>query len=246
MNKLMRRIGLWIVLPVLSVLGGKKTPAVAHETGPATLGPLANVRDTTPVYLEHARSLYGEGTSFKFAGHRSHSSHRSHYSSSGGGHISHVSHQSHYSAYGTGAPVQSAPPQRQPERSQPTVTKPKTEPKTPSPRSSLAEDYMKRGLSASRSGNYQDAINLYTTLLALEPINFMAHNNIGVAYYKKGDAAKATESLRKAIEINPNYADAHFNLGVVMQEQGQSTSAQVEFQKACDLGLSDACKMIKK
>ena len=48
----------------------------------------------------------------------------------------------------------------------------------------------------------------------------MAHNNLGAAYYGKGEWDKAIEEYKKAISLRPRYADAQSNLGAAYARKG--------------------------
>ena len=75
--------------------------------------------------------------------------------------------------------------------------------------------------------NYQVAINLYNSILKIEPDHFKSIFSLGslLLQIKRFDLAKPL--LEKAIEIDPNYTDAYNSLGVIFQELG-------EFQKEKD------------
>ncbi len=59
--------------------------------------------------------------------------------------------------------------------------------------------------------------------------------NLGVISYRKGEVEKAIEAYRKAISLNPNYAEAYNNLGVIYQEIGNREGALEWFQKAIEV-----------
>jgi len=52
------------------------------------------------------------------------------------------------------------------------------------------------------------------------------------AYYRKGKFANAERAYKKAIKINPNYADAHNNLGNLYLERARFKEAFNEYRKA--------------
>ena len=49
---------------------------------------------------------------------------------------------------------------------------------------------------------------------------------------------QAAEQLRKALELDPNFARAHFFLGQVYQEKGLNEQSVAEFQKALQLDVN--------
>jgi len=54
------------------------------------------------------------------------------------------------------------------------------------------------------------------------------------AYYEDGQNKDAQEQLRKALELQPDFAEAHCNLGVILHAQSRLTEAQDHYQKALD------------
>ncbi|CBN59078.1 MULTISPECIES: tetratricopeptide repeat protein [Kamptonema] len=57
----------------------------------------------------------------------------------------------------------------------------------------------------------------------------------GVALVQKQDLAGAEAAFRKAIEINPNFAEAYANLGSVLANQDKLEEAISNFEKAVSL-----------
>jgi type IV pilus assembly protein PilF len=68
---------------------------------------------------------------------------------------------------------------------------------------------------------YDDAIAQYDKALndVLYGAPFIAHGNMGWAYYKKGDMAQALDHLKAAITLNPKYCLGHLKLGQLYEEQ---------------------------
>ena len=87
MKSLVKRIALGLVT-IVSVFGINIGTSNASFTNNA-----ANIKENTPLYLEHASSIISQsqGSDNLIAWHSSHYSH--------GSHASHGSHQSHYSHY---------------------------------------------------------------------------------------------------------------------------------------------------
>jgi tetratricopeptide (TPR) repeat protein len=59
---------------------------------------------------------------------------------------------------------------------------------------------------------------------------------LGLALAKKGDPGEAIRAYRKAIEVNPAFAEAHCNLGHELREQGQFAEALGCLRKGHELG----------
>ncbi|HXN05491.1 MAG TPA: tetratricopeptide repeat protein, partial [Nitrospiria bacterium] len=105
------------------------------------------------------------------------------------------------------------------------------------------------GNALQREGKFELAIKLYQGLLANNPRNPLAHNDIGVAYealYERDVAAnnikKANEEIVaaqkefiEAINIDPYYTDAHNNLGNIYYMSKQPDQAIVEYRKVIEL-----------
>jgi superkiller protein 3 len=50
-----------------------------------------------------------------------------------------------------------------------------------------------------------------------------------------GQMDDAIAQYRKAVEINPNYADAYSNLGLALFQKGESNNALDAFQRALEI-----------
>lgn len=57
-------------------------------------------------------------------------------------------------------------------------------------------------------------------------------NNMGVALTYGGKPDEAAESLRRALELDPGFAEAHNNMGVVLLNQGKVNDAISHFREA--------------
>ncbi len=60
----------------------------------------------------------------------------------------------------------------------------------------------------------------------------MAHNNLGAAYYQKGEWDKAIAEYQKAVTLKPRYADAYNNLGAAYAGKGMYDQAIAAHKQA--------------
>lgn len=88
------------------------------------------------------------------------------------------------------------------------------------------------GNAYTRAGRERDAVNTFNRLLALDPSNALAYENIGAAQLRAGDAAGAERSLRRAIDLDPNLAGAHTALGVALASMGRRGDAIDAWKRA--------------
>ena len=65
------------------------------------------------------------------------------------------------------------------------------------------------------------------------------HFRLSVALWEKYDDDKEIAELRKALALDPNFAEAHFNLGVALAEKNKFDEAAVEFRRAARLAPRD-------
>src|SRR5271165_5792998 len=86
--------------------------------------------------------------------------------------------------------------------------------------------------SWQRTWVYRSQETLWSDTLPKNPDSWMAHNNLGVAFFQRGKLDDALAQFQKALEINPNYAEAHTNLGIALLQKGQLGKAIEQHQTA--------------
>jgi predicted O-linked N-acetylglucosamine transferase (SPINDLY family) len=99
------------------------------------------------------------------------------------------------------------------------------------------------GLTAFALGNLEDAAKHLEDALSCDPKRADTVANLGVIYRRLKRYDDALACQKKAIEINPNYAEAHCNLGLLMHEAFQQPEAAIAaYKKAISLNpkLQDA------
>ncbi len=90
-------------------------------------------------------------------------------------------------------------------------------------------------LTVRQNEYWRDEIAFYERTLEFSPGNSRMHNNLGEAYTRKGEHARAVAEYLKSIAIKPDSAPVYNNLGVSYQETGKLTEAEAAFQKALAL-----------
>ena len=75
------------------------------------------------------------------------------------------------------------------------------------------------------------AVGIVAGAAAQEPSATVAFRE-GVAAHERGDLPGAAEAYRRAIEINPRFAEAHANLGAVLARLGQYQEAVLSYERA--------------
>jgi type IV pilus assembly protein PilF len=80
------------------------------------------------------------------------------------------------------------------------------------------------------------AIPLFESLSqnVLYPSPGLSHNNLGWAYYKKKEYAKAKQHLLSAIQLSPSLCPPHNNMGLTLIELGELESAVRYLKQAID------------
>jgi len=84
-------------------------------------------------------------------------------------------------------------------------------------------------------GQFDTAIEFYEQAIAINPLYYKAHYNLGGALHELGNLKASIKSFEKALSINPDYAEANNNIGSVFKELGQSNNAIMSFKKAIQI-----------
>jgi Flp pilus assembly protein TadD len=84
----------------------------------------------------------------------------------------------------------------------------------------------------NQAGYWRNSVTLFSRMVAVTQDNWLAWNNLGVAYGELGHPKQAILYHREALRIKPGYADAWYNLGVAYDKLGQSQQAIVSYREA--------------
>ena len=82
------------------------------------------------------------------------------------------------------------------------------------------------GAIAAENGRFQEAEEHYKLVLAREPSNPAARNNLAIALYRLGRGDEAVKELRQLLKEHPKYADAANNLAGIAVDRGQWKEAE--------------------
>jgi tetratricopeptide (TPR) repeat protein len=102
-----------------------------------------------------------------------------------------------------------------------------------------AEYWFNRGSYYGSAGLYDDAIEAFTSAIALHPNFAQAYNNRGFAYKNKGQHDRAIEDYSKAIALDPNDIIAYTNRGLAYADKGQHDRAIEDYSKVIVLDPND-------
>ncbi len=82
-----------------------------------------------------------------------------------------------------------------------------------------------------QAGRLAEAAQLYREILAAEPTNISALNNLGAIVPQ----AEAVTLLRRAVQLKPDHAEAFVNLGNVLKGLGEIDDAVTQYKRAVEL-----------
>jgi tetratricopeptide (TPR) repeat protein len=87
-------------------------------------------------------------------------------------------------------------------------------------------------LTWRQAATYGDIETLWRTTLAINPGCWMAHNNLGIALFEKGQLDEAIVHYRATLQMQPNFWDADYNLGNALLGKGEVDEAIFYCDKA--------------
>jgi len=91
------------------------------------------------------------------------------------------------------------------------------------------------GLTFAAAPNLERALESQQQLVAAEPRNATAHNDLGNLLLLTGDQQGAEDAYREALEHEPKNVSAHFNLAVLLQQTGRIEEARKQFQQLIEI-----------
>lgn len=77
------------------------------------------------------------------------------------------------------------------------------------------EEHFKKGLHAYFEKRFEDALEEFGKSIRIQDSNPASYSNIGYIYYDMGDIRQAYEFQKKALEVDPYFANAHYGLSLI-------------------------------
>lgn len=102
------------------------------------------------------------------------------------------------------------------------------------------EELFRKALQLHQHGRIREARELYLDLLKDDPQHWDSLHLLGLTYVQGGEAETGIAHIRKAIELNPGFAEAHYNLGNALLTLQQPERALSSFDHAVRLNPQDA------
>jgi tetratricopeptide (TPR) repeat protein len=87
-------------------------------------------------------------------------------------------------------------------------------------------------LTWRQAESYGDVETLWRTTLARNPGCWMAHNNLGIVLFEKGQLDEAIAHYRTTLQMEPDFWDADYNLGSALLGKGDLDEAILYCEKA--------------
>ena len=104
--------------------------------------------------------------------------------------------------------------------------------RTPSPEAKAeAKRLYKEGVKYGLAGLYPQAVDLFQRVVKLDPRNANAHFALGHAYYDLKQWRNAIDSLKVAVELNPNDNEARDRLGLARAMLWEQDSARLSVER---------------
>jgi len=97
---------------------------------------------------------------------------------------------------------------------------------------SKISDHYQRGLAHYNEKRFNEAEKQFTAILAVDPNQAVAHNNLGLVYHAQGRDKEAVIEYLAALRINPSLAEAMNNLGLLYDQQGRAEEAVNLYERA--------------
>ena len=90
------------------------------------------------------------------------------------------------------------------------------------------------GIAYARDGRTKDALDTFSRVLAIDPRDVLAHENIGTVHLG-GDMRAAAAAFTRALELSPQSSRAQAGLAIVALNEGRRDEAVARWKRAVEL-----------
>lgn len=94
---------------------------------------------------------------------------------------------------------------------------------------------LSKGYRDIEIGEYDRALKFFQSESDHHPESAAARTGIGMALKAKGKAGEAVAAIRRATEVEPDYAEAHYQLGSLLESNKDYTEACKCFERYLQL-----------
>lgn len=84
-------------------------------------------------------------------------------------------------------------------------------------------------------GEYDKALKFFQDQTDQHPESAAARTGVGMALKAKGKAGEAVAAIRRATEVEPDYAEAHYQLGSLLESNKDYSEACKSFERYLQL-----------
>ncbi|TFG22675.1 MAG: tetratricopeptide repeat protein [Promethearchaeota archaeon] len=82
---------------------------------------------------------------------------------------------------------------------------------------------------------FEKAIKYFNKILEIDPNNYRAIYNIGIAHFNMGDMNNAMRAYNTAIKIKPDYKHCYYNIGLIYEVKENFKEALKFYKKALEI-----------
>ena len=82
---------------------------------------------------------------------------------------------------------------------------------------------------------YEKAKDMFKKIIEIDPTNYRAHYNLGIANFNLDEIEKAKECYEEAVRIKPDYKHCLYNIGLIYEREGNLQEALRYYEKALEI-----------
>ena len=82
---------------------------------------------------------------------------------------------------------------------------------------------------------YEKSIKYFTRILSIDPKNYKAYYNLGIAYFNLEKFDAALDNYKIALSINPKYKYCYYNIGLIYEATENFREAAKAYEKALEI-----------